>query len=57
MPGIIDRHTGEILSMPQLPEEAKQQIAAAVVRAYLRNHPEILADAAAQAGTAQAKQA
>lgn len=41
MPIVIDRHTGEIISTPELSQEQKDAAWEIVIRNYVRKHPEI----------------
>lgn len=45
MPGIIDRHTGEIIQMPSLSKEAKEAMVQAMLRHYLQKNPQVIQEA------------
>ena len=41
MPIVIDRHTGEIISKPEITQEQKDTAWEVIIRNYVRRHPEI----------------
>lgn len=43
MPIVIDRKSQEIISAPKLTQEQRNALWEHIFRAYLKNHPEVLA--------------
>ena len=41
MPIAIDRHTGQMISKPELSQEQKDAAWGIIIRNYVRRHPEI----------------
>lgn len=41
MPIVIDRHTGEIISKPEITQEQKDAAWEMIIRNYVSRHPEI----------------
>lgn len=41
MPIVIDRHTGEVISRPEITQQQRNALWGVIVRSYTQKHPEI----------------
>lgn len=48
MPIVISRATGEVLSAPDIPQDQRDKLWSAVVKNYVKKHPEIFKEEGAQ---------
>lgn len=45
MPGVINRHTGEIIQRPVFSKEQKEAMVQAMLRHYLQKNPQVIQEA------------